>query len=170
MLKNFKNQALSFLLSSILLISLFTPIAKADNITCGDINNDGYVNANDALYLLNYLNCLIVFNQYEKLASDVDQDGKITFIDAEIIMNHSKGFIDSLPVTIKINKYGDINDDGYVNISDFFLILRYLNKDEVFSPSQLHIADVDGDGQVTEKDRDLIEKHMNDEIKRFPVE
>lgn len=65
--------------------------------------------------------------------------------------------------------YGDINDDGVVNMED--VTLATLIKDGYIEPTldELMRADVDGDGEVTWADVALIEHFVLGDINTFPV-
>lgn len=74
--------------------------------------------------------------------------------------------------------YGDINNDGKVNLLDAIMILQHYNgvrdlsteegKNEV--GSEYERADVNGSGTVTLVDALLIMKYYNGEIQKFPIE
>lgn len=59
------------------------------------------------------------------------------------------------PTTQELNKY-DLNEDGQINANDHAIVLQNFGK----SPKNKK-ADLDGDGEVTKKDLDLIAKKIN---------
>ncbi len=62
-------------------------------------------------------------------------------------------------VTIII--YGDINGDGYVNISDKILLNRYLSGKEYFTTYKLAAADVNHDGKANSLDMTIINYQLS---------
>ncbi|MBR3953361.1 MAG: S8 family serine peptidase [Oscillospiraceae bacterium] len=76
----------------------------------------------------------------------------------------------------KINAYrpgvvfGDVNDDGKVNIVDAYLVRRYTAKLDTFTGRQLYAGDVNGDGEVNVMDANLIRRYAAKFISVFPVE
>lgn len=66
-------------------------------------------------------------------------------------------------------KYGDVNLDGEVTISDATLTQKYLAGLELLSDEQLILADVNGDGEVTINDVTEIQKYLAGLIEEFSV-
>lgn len=62
----------------------------------GDVNDDGFVNAIDALFILQYVAALITTLPNESSA-DVNIDGDINALDAALILQFDAGFISQLP-------------------------------------------------------------------------
>lgn len=63
----------------------------------GDVNGDGQVNSQDALWVLWYV-AEIVDEVPFPAVSDVNEDGVINALDATLILQYDAGLIDSLPV------------------------------------------------------------------------
>ncbi len=69
-------------------------------------------------------------------------------------------------ITLNPTLLGDINENGWVNETDYELLLNYLNGEDIeISEQGLANADIDGDGFITESDlnalADLIEQYGN---------
>ena len=63
----------------------------------GDINNDGSVDAGDALLVLRYSVGLIALSQAQQSVADVNSDGDIDAGDAILILRYDAGLIDAFP-------------------------------------------------------------------------
>lgn len=55
--------------------------------------------------------------------------------------------------------YGDVDFDGEVTAKDRMLILRYISNLVTFDDIQIKVADVNGDGKITQEDGDCINKY-----------
>lgn len=55
--------------------------------------------------------------------------------------------------------YGDVDFDGEVTAKDRMLILRYISNLVTFDDIQIKVADVNGDGKITQEDGDCISKY-----------
>lgn len=66
--------------------------------------------------------------------------------------------------------YGDVNNDGKINVLDANLIRRYSAKLVEFTDDQLAAADVDGNGKVNVLDANLVRRYAAKLIDKFPVE
>lgn len=67
-------------------------------------------------------------------------------------------------------RYGDVNFDGRINVSDSTLVQKYTSDLVDFNTEQIIAADVDGDGRISVNDANLISKYSMGIIKAFPVE
>ena len=63
----------------------------------GDVNEDGVIDTMDAFTIGRYLSGNVIFTQTQKLAADVDGDGKITENDSELIQQYLVGRINTFP-------------------------------------------------------------------------
>ncbi|MBR3953421.1 MAG: leucine-rich repeat protein [Oscillospiraceae bacterium] len=73
--------------------------------------------------------------------------------------------------TVKVYaNFGDINDDGKVNVLDANLIRRYAARLIEFDERQISAADVSGDGKVNVLDANLVRRYAAKLIDKFPVE
>jgi len=81
-------------------------------------------------------------------------------------------FISTLP--IKLNPlgiiYGDINNDGQVDISDLVMLRKFLSNVSTPTEKQKEISDLDGDGVLSDNDIDLIRMYIQEISYIFPVE
>ena len=59
----------------------------------GDVNSDGYINANDALMVLRYYAGYITLTENQKQAANTQNDGNINANDALKILRYYAGFI-----------------------------------------------------------------------------
>ncbi len=57
--------------------------------------------------------------------------------------------------------YGDINEDGIVNVSDFQLLSQYILDDTLVLPNKDN-ADVNGDGGINVSDFQLLSQYVLD--------
>lgn len=65
--------------------------------------------------------------------------------------------------------YGDINNDGKINVSDVVLVMRHVLEIEKVSDSKLPIIDVNGDGDINVLDVTLIMRRALGLIDEFPL-
>lgn len=81
-------------------------------------------------------------------------------------------YTDRFPV--KINgfgfQYGDINEDGVIDVSDLVKLRKYVQNIEVPTDIEKGILDLDGDGKLTDKDIELIRMYIQQISYIFPVE
>ncbi len=66
--------------------------------------------------------------------------------------------------------YGDVNNDGKINVLDANLIRRYSAKLVEFTDEQFSAADVDGNGKVNVLDANLVRRYAAKLIDKFPAE
>lgn len=67
--------------------------------------------------------------------------------------------IDAIATTtysISKSNYGDINEDGSVNVRDVSLVQKYIQDHTVLSIEQQIYADLNADGEINEKDIEII--------------
>ncbi|MBQ6602391.1 MAG: PQQ-binding-like beta-propeller repeat protein [Eubacterium sp.] len=67
-------------------------------------------------------------------------------------------------------KYGDVNEDGAVDLKDVNAVFRIVSGNVAATDSQKAAGDVNGDGYVDLKDLNLIFKKVSGQIAVFPVE
>ncbi|SES82339.1 SpoIID/LytB domain-containing protein [Anaerobranca gottschalkii] len=72
--------------------------------------------------------------------------------------------------TVYLHKFGDVNGDGNVNVSDAIIILRYIVGDYPKSDLLYKVGDVNGDGRIDVSDAILILQKTVGSIEKFPVE
>ncbi len=66
--------------------------------------------------------------------------------------------------------YGDINNDGEIDVRDVVLVIQYALELRTLTPDQLKAADVNGDGEVNVLDVTLIKQYSLRVIEEFPVQ
>lgn len=67
-------------------------------------------------------------------------------------------------------RWGDVNFDGTINSGDTLLYVKFLNGMITPTAPQRFAADTDGDGSLTEADKDLVLSYQRGERSSFPVE
>ncbi len=92
---------------------------------------------------------LYLFDEESEVIPSVSEDGHFTAFDV---------------------MFGDINNDGVVDVGDAILLLRYVVDLEDFDDRQFKAADVNGDGSVDVGDAILILRYIVDLIDEFPVD
>ncbi len=65
--------------------------------------------------------------------------------------------------------YGDINDDGDINVQDVVLVMKHVLELETLTAAQLTTADVNGDGAINVQDVTLIMQHTLGLIDEFDM-
>ena len=65
--------------------------------------------------------------------------------------------------------YGDLDDDGYVSMLDFYILGKHLQGGFPLTEEQRERADVNADGVIDQKDAELIKQFIFGEIETFPV-
>lgn len=120
------------------------------SILYGDANCDNIVNNEDIVTIKNNQDLM---TDEGTINADVNLDGKINFIDANLVNLYIEGKI-TLPV-----KYGDINKDDVVNEEDIDLINQYIEGTKEFTDQQKTCADVNVDGIVNYYDTTLLSKY-----------
>ena len=69
-----------------------------DGYLYGDANDDGVVNAFDALYILQYVSYTVDLNDTQLVQANVDGDGAVTVFDAILVLKYNAFMIDQFPV------------------------------------------------------------------------
>ena len=64
--------------------------------------------------------------------------------------------------------YGDINEDGAINVQDVVMVMRHILDLELLDDDQLMLADVNNDGEVDVRDATLIMQKALAVIEQFP--
>ena len=142
-----------------------TTITNPPEITYGDVNCDGKVDAQDATVLNKWLDdpSSVEISEQGKVNGDVYNPGDgLNATDADTILAFYNGTITSLPVVPEPEfKHGDINEDGKINPVDASLILvkfAELSAPDAKAPSDSIIQkyDINGDGMITAVDASLL--------------
>lgn len=166
------------------------PEPPETNYTPGDVNNDGVVNKKDADALAKHLAGWDI--EIHEDAADYYKDGIINSKDAVRLAQYLEGvnattndtnnnrsiqenneenlnvgvsYAQTAKFTTIGYKWGDVNEDGYVDEDDFFDFLKHLlyltgrNYEPLYNPD---VADLDNDGRVTHKDGQLLYDYLED--------
>ncbi|SHJ92524.1 SpoIID/LytB domain protein [Anaerobranca californiensis DSM 14826] len=120
----------------------------------------------------NATNKEVIWSSSDDKIIKVDKTGKISPLavgTATITATTVDGnFKDS--ITVNVYKYGDVNGDGVVNVSDAIIILKYIVGDHPKSDLLYAAGDVNGDGRIDVSDAILILQRTVGSIDKFPVE
>ena len=103
----------------------------------------------------------------------VDENGNVTGVKsgtAEITIKANTKTTTVKVTVIDPPKYGDVNLDGKVDVTDATLLQKYITHKESLTTTQLYAGDVSGNGVVNVKDVTLIQKYLNHMIDVFPSE
>ena len=117
--------------------------------------------------------CDITYKSSDESVATVDENGNVTGKKAgtaEItIKANTKTTVAKVTVTDP-PKFGDVNLDGKVDVTDATLLQKYVTHKETLTTTQLYAGDVSGEGVVNVKDVTLIQKYLNKKINSFPIE
>lgn len=126
----------------------------------GDIDKDGFVTDKDSNLVLSHVVGDVELTEDQKKRADVDNDGKITSVDALFISQYIKGLKDTFLVCSKkpvCSGLGDVDNDGFITaIGDSQLVLKFDVGLVRLTDEQKRRADVNGDGNVNSVDAMLI--------------
>ena len=78
--------------------------------------------------------------------------------------------IDGTSYKLELFKFGDVNNDTFINVADALQVVKCFNEEITFTEKQNFIADVDKDTFVNVGDALLIVKRFNDASTAFPAE
>ena len=150
-----------------------------DYVLYGDVNENGAVDPIDVTRLLRYVNWTEE-SDYERpdfsaqalKNADINNDGILNNVDAVLLraFNTFSLYPNTLPNYPIANYvlYGDVNEDGEVNLQDDILLSNYLNWTEesdyeiVLSVQALKNADINNDGEVNGVDKTLLYDFLAD--------
>ncbi len=115
----------------------------------------------------------ITYTSSNKNIATVDENGNVTGVKsgtAEITIKANTKTTTVKVTVIDPPKYGDVNLDGKVDVTDATLLQKYITHKESLTTTQLYAGDVSGNGVVNVKDVTLIQKYLNHMIDVFPSE
>lgn len=199
-MKNYAKKAIAALSAAVLgaipmtgalTANAATTVVK-DNVTFyfGDVNKDGKIGPEDASQVLQWATKNTSLSKDLKKRADVDGDGRVTTLDAEVILesyvtllveNELLGDADSdgevdINDAMAIEQYirgknkeinliaADINCDGVINVSDYRAIARcdadYGMVD--YASLQVRWGDVNSDGRVSISDYNKLVNYINE--------
>lgn len=126
----------------------------------GDVNLDGYVDADDYDFLRGYIDGDLSLNAEQMVISNLNLDREIDnfdliwlslFLNDKININGTgKGYLK-----------GDINEDGNVTIEDYSIIKLYLSGELQLIDNSFYEADVNNDNTIDAFDLFSINKYIN---------
>ena len=119
-------------------------------IIYGDANCDNSVNKDDVTLISSYVKGDANITNIGKLNADVNLDGNINLLDSNLINLFLESKI-TLPII-----YGELNEDGGVDVGDSGIIMRYVEGYRDLTEQQKVVADVNADGIVNNYDALLI--------------
>ncbi len=114
-----------------------------------DVTGDGVIDAADAVYIYRQIANKEEYPNEEYPVGDVNGDGEVTEEDAELVQKYDDGII---TLTSEQKLRADVTCDGIVDAADVVMIQRIAAG---YSNSILY-GDINGDGEVTEEDVELI--------------
>ena len=125
----------------------------------GDVNGDGIINGGDTNLIYRYASGNLILEKQQLLNADVNADGKVNNIDQLLIYRFVMGMYQNTlpnePITDYVF-YGDIDENGKIDISDAMKLVQYSKGAVSLSNQQLKNADVNNDGKVNIVDAMLI--------------
>ncbi len=135
---NFKNKWIALMLSAILLLVACVLPVSAAQLTFGDVNASGEVDAVDALEVLKFAVSKISFTKDQQIAADVDASNGVNAVDALLILQYAVDIIQKFPAG-NGSIYGPEPPKGVVsvpqvaNASAFATEVKPLEIDEPFN-------------------------------------
>ena len=133
----------------------------------GDIYEDNLVNMKDWILLRNYLDGTDNSGEQALLNADINADGNVNEVDYLLLKRFLARWPDyqntlpNEPITDYVF-YGDVDDNGGLNLKDVAVIGRYLdiNYNVKLNYQQLKNADINGDGRVNKIDYFLLNRAL----------
>ena len=129
-------------------------------IQYGDVTLDGNVSISDTNIILAYMNKKYTLIGQQLLNADVNGDGKIDYVDADLSLDLSFRDKISSPMT-EYTLYGDLNNDGLLDNNDIDKLTKYLNGSTGLDNQARKNADVNGDGLINNTDLTLLLNKIN---------
>jgi hypothetical protein len=96
-------------------------------------------------------------------------DPKTYNIKARMKSSTSGIYSDWVERAVKLQLYGDVDGNGEVNGADVTAIIQHLNGLYPLTQEQLTIADVNGDGEVTELDINIMRDYLLSLMDELPI-
>ncbi len=129
------------------------------NPKTGDANDDGVINLADSVAVTQFLYNDVKYSINNLLKADVNYDGIINTVDANLIRNKCLGIIDLFNV-----RWGDLNGDNKVNYNDATIVGSYFGQKwerKTISDDLFRRCDVNGDGKINLLDQLSIQNYVN---------
>ena len=140
----------------------------------GDVNRDGRIDGSDKTLLLEYISGTLTLDSEQEVLSDLDGDDEITPHDGQLMVQYINNNVATGNIgvvmtftnsnrAVKLLKYGDVNRDGEITQEDATQIMQhFMNPTTVpFDNEQFVLADVDGNGIITNFDAIAAMKYVN---------
>jgi len=149
-----------------------------DYTAYGDLNEDGLLTNDDYNKLSSYLSNDTKISIQAKKNADVNGDEVINKIDLKILkfklnqisQNNSSKLASLSPIKEYVD-YGDVNEDGKIDLADLIVLLKYLESNVTFSEQAKKNADVNIDKKINMVDLYLIMRYLSghyDSIETLP--
>ena len=129
-------------------------------IQYGDANCDNKITASDVQRIFSHLSNSTLLIGQQLLNADVNGDGKIDYVDADLSLDLSFRDKISSPMT-EYTLYGDLNNDGLLDNNDIDKLTKYLNGSTGLDNQARKNADVNGDGLINNTDLTLLQNKIN---------
>ena len=129
-------------------------------IQYGDANCDNKITASDVQRIFSHLSNSTLLIGQQLLNADVNGDGKIDYVDADLSFDLSFRDKISSPMT-EYTLYGDLNNDGLLDNNDIDKLTKYLNGSTGLDNQARKNADVNGDGLINNTDLTLLQNKIN---------
>lgn len=148
--------------------------AQTKSCKLGDLDNDNKVNAIDANIITKVVEGVIENNSIYSTCGDVNNDGKLTDDDRELVRLYAAKLITEFPkgealkeiswveeITLTC-KLGDVTNDGKIDSNDVSLVKSLVSTDVTTKPRLPYVCgDVDGNGELSENDYILLNKYIS---------
>ena len=141
----------------------------------GDANGDGVIDERDLNAIDDHISGKTPLPEERIPAADIDGDGEVTDKDRDRLDKFLNGDNTDTDTPIgddydpdkpKVMLLGDVNGDNKIDDDDVNDILKHINGIEEIPEERLPAADIDGDGEITKDDAQL----LNDYIHGKPVD
>ena len=139
------------------------------NTILGDVNVDGKVNNADVSLLIKFLENSKSLSCDGTINADVNSDNIIDYTDTLILKAFVEKKISELPYQGTV-KYGDVNNDGLVNLDDYSNLKNALQNNTAMTLAAELSADVNKDGKINHSDELILLAFAKKEISALPSE
>ena len=148
---------------------------NADTTKYGDINEDNSIDNKDMVALSKHINGETILTGQALLNADINGDGNVNNKDYGVFwdyLNNPSKYPNTLPDNpINVSgypsttKYGDINLDNSVDNKDMVALSKHINGETILTGQALINADINGDGNVNNKDYGVFWDYLNNPSK-----
>ncbi len=162
------KKAIAVVLTVMIVLSTFTLFVSANNVSFGDVNEDGKVSVTDVIYILQNLNGKRTLSPQALKNADVNNDSMVNQTDIVLLRQYLVNTYETLPITDYVI-YGDLNESGHVSIADVIYLSQYLENIRNLSAQALKNADVNNDGLVNYIDIVLLRQYLVNTYETLPI-